>query len=72
MIHTLDDDQTIDVGLALRTIKEVCQSYAVCKGCPLISFCCVNLRLDPCVWCDADIPEQLIVTKNIFKERKIK
>lgn len=70
MIHTLDDGQTIDVALALRTIKEVCQSYAVCKGCPLISFCSINLRLDPCVWCDADIPEQFIVTKIDLKKGK--
>lgn len=61
MKHTLDGRQTIDIGLALRTVKEVCQSYAVCKGCPLISFCSVNLRIDPCVWADADIPESFTV-----------
>ena len=63
MKHTLDTHQTIDIGLALRTVKEVCQSYAVCKGCPLISFCCVNLKIDPVYWDDSDIPESFIVNK---------
>ena len=62
MKHTLDG-HTIDVGLALRTIKEVCQYYEVCKGCPLISFCCVNLKIDPLYWDDSDIPESFIVNK---------
>lgn len=62
MKHTLGG-HTIDVGLALRTIKEVCQHYAVCKECPLISFCCVNLKIDPVCWDDSDIPESFIVNK---------
>lgn len=61
MKHTLVSAQKIDVGLALRTIKRICQSNVVCKGCPLIYFCSVNLKLDPCVWDDADIPESFTV-----------
>ena len=72
MKHTLDRGQTVDVGLALQTIKAVCQSNALCEACPLIVFCAVNLRLDPWQWNDADIPELLIVKENRFKERKIK
>lgn len=70
MKHTLDAGQAIDVGLALRTVKEICQSYAVCKGCPLISFCCVNLRIDPVHWDDADIPDSLTVVKLDLKKGK--
>lgn len=64
MNHTLDDVQTIDVSLALRTIKKACQSYTLCEGCPLIRFCRTNFGLNPCTWCDADIPEHFIVTKK--------
>lgn len=64
MKHTLDSGQMVDVGLALQTIKEMCESTTVCETCPLIVFCAVNNRLDPWQWNDADIPESLIVKKK--------
>ena len=64
MIDTLDDGQTIDIGLALRAINIVCQYYGVCKGCPLNSFCSTYLRIDPCFWDDSDIPESFTVTQK--------
>ena len=70
MINILEAGETIDISEALHAIKAMCQSYAVCKGCPLISFCAVNYRLDPCVWDDADIPESVTVYKKGLKKGK--